>query len=623
MKDMSDELRTKGENSKTRTFSPETVEQLSQAFPIPNWDHYQFIQVLGKGGMGEVYKALDPRLQRHVALKFIQGDSRSLADRFQREARAQARIDHDFVCKIYEIGEAAGKPYIAMQYIEGATLGDIRDSITLRQKVEIMSKVARAIHAAHKQGLIHRDIKPSNILLQRTDSNEWRPYVTDFGLAREIHSSGTTTTGVILGTPWYLSPEQARGNADEIGPQSDIYSIGATLYELLSGKPPFSAPTPIEVVVKVLSEQPKPLRQLGVDVPKSLDSIVMKCLEKNAAQRYTTAQELADELQKFLDSFVEHIKARSIPGARILAPALAAFLVIAGIWLIYNKRKDAVVPIPPATSPLKSSITLRFNRTPLKEAFKQIGAETGLTIKMDSRILGDTSLALDKVTPQEAVKNLCDRHLLDCETQGKSVNIGIPLFQSDRKSLITMDYDNVKLSQIFSELAKAERLTLAVSRTVKKSAQSLTVLTSEKASTTVALHVSQRPWEYVLYSLCKKHGLEYSIDKDRLYVVPEGKLYIFLADEPLSLDFKDIELHDLFHFIGDISGMNIILDPEVKGKTSIKIVDLTVEQALQLICKNNGLGYTVKGKNVRIATIQKLQNEDKAEKYLPPITGNH
>lgn len=277
--------------------------QLSHSYPAPHWDKYEFLETLGRGGMGAVYRARDRRLGRLVALKFIHGDDPGMIQRFLQEARAQARLDHPFICKVYEVGSVDNKPYIAMELVEGMTLDRASAGLDLSQKLQLLKDSAEALHAAHQQGIIHRDIKPSNIMVERTASGGLRPVIMDFGLARESGDShGLTESGAVMGTPAYMSPEQARGEARRLDRRSDVYSLGATLYDVLSGKPPFEDQTVLNILLKVMNEAATPLRQLRPEIPEAVELVVSKCLNKEPAQRYQTAQELADDLGRILSS---------------------------------------------------------------------------------------------------------------------------------------------------------------------------------------------------------------------------------------------------------------------------------------------------------------------------------
>lgn len=581
---------------------------VAQEFPVADWDKYQFIQLLGKGGMGEVYKAFDPKLQRFVALKFIQGNSPAMTERFLREARAQARIEHDYVCKIHEVGEVQGKSYISMQFIEGQTLKDVQHSATPFEKVLLIKKVAEAIHAAHKCGLIHRDIKPLNIMVTRNEKNELRPYVMDFGLAREMDSAGVTSTGIIVGTPWYLSPEQARGDAANVGPLTDVYSLGATLYELLSGGPPFTGASPLDIVVKVLQENPPRLKDRGVDVPPALESLVMKCLEKDPQQRPPSAQAFAEQLQGVLDSMQTSQAAGPKPGRKMIA-AIFALLVIGLMWAVLDQsfkkpaadRKQEAVLAPKDTTSTKF-ISVDFMQTGLRDALKQIADQAGVDAEIDSQIKGSTTLNLRQVPWEDCVKILCRKHLLDYSVEGHTLKVSIPTDPGIPKGTpISIHCDNCDLKDFFVDFAARAGLKATV---------------DQGLSGRITAHVEERPWGQVLSGVSLYNSIDYSIHGTQLKIAPPAP---FQSGEPLSFEFKDIELPDLFHFFGDTTGLNVILDPEVKGKTTISVVDLPWEKALQLICKNNDLGYTVDGKNVRIAPLKKLLQEEQEEKYRPPI----
>ena len=296
----------------------------------PGWERFRPLEVLGSGGMGVVFKAWEAALQRHVALKFLGGVSEEGRRRFLREAQLQARVDHPGVCKVFEVGEVAGHPYIAMQLIAGRPLDRLARELSLEQRALVVAEVAEAVHAAHRSGLIHRDLKPANIMVERAEDGRLRPYVVDFGLVRDLAGDGLTVDGRMLGTPAYMSPEQARGDPARVDRRADVYGLGATLYAVLAGRPPFAAPTALALVRRVLDEDPEPVRRVDRGVPAELESIVMKCLEKEPERRYDSARALAEDLHRFLDG----VPVRARPGG--LAYRVAK-------WVRRNRALAAVV----------------------------------------------------------------------------------------------------------------------------------------------------------------------------------------------------------------------------------------------------------------------------------------
>jgi len=278
-----------------------------ERFPVTEWDRYEIEEFIGRGGMGDVFKARDPRLGRYVALKFLRRDDPELVERFTREAQSQARIDHDNVCPVYEVGDIEGHSYIAMQYVAGGSLKQITDLLSLRQKTQIMQSVADALHAAHLAGLIHRDIKPGNILVEHQPDEGWRPFVVDFGIARDIDSHDLTVTGMVLGTPAFCAPEQIRGESSKLDWRTDVYGLGATLYWFVTGRSPYEGGYP-EIITGVTEREPEPPHRLNADVPADLETIILKCLEKEPERRYATAREVAEDLRRFLAG--EPIQAR-------------------------------------------------------------------------------------------------------------------------------------------------------------------------------------------------------------------------------------------------------------------------------------------------------------------------
>ncbi len=287
--------------------SYEEKEKTSEE-PLPHFERYELLELLGEGGMGQVYKAYDRELHRYVAIKFLHAENPQSIERFIREARTQARVDNEYICKIYDVGTLQGHRFIAMQYIDGETFDKAAQKMTLDEKLQVMVKIALGLHAAHKVGLIHRDIKPANILIEQTETGEWHPYIMDFGLAREVAEKGMTTTGMVMGTPAYMSPEQALGEIRQIDRRSDVFSLGATFYEILCGHPPFTGDSTVEIMFAILEKDPPSLRRENPGIPEDIDTIIMKALEKEPGRRYQSARALAEDLQRYIDG--EPIQAR-------------------------------------------------------------------------------------------------------------------------------------------------------------------------------------------------------------------------------------------------------------------------------------------------------------------------
>jgi eukaryotic-like serine/threonine-protein kinase len=282
-----------------------------RAVPMPQLAEYDVLEEIGRGGMGVVFKARHVRLGRIVALKMILGGALANPDdlqRFENEAAAAAHLQHPNIVALYEVGAFENQPYFSMEYISGTSLAERVSLGPLpgRRAAVYLEATARALHYAHSRGIIHRDLKPGNVLLDEHD----QPKVTDFGLAKLIAiDSGQTRTGAILGTPSYMSPEQAAGRKD-LGPAADVYSLGAILYELLTGKPPFAGETALATINLVAEQEPLSPRLLNPAVDLDLETICLKCLEKDPHRRYASAGELADDLRRYLES--EPIAARRL-----------------------------------------------------------------------------------------------------------------------------------------------------------------------------------------------------------------------------------------------------------------------------------------------------------------------
>jgi tetratricopeptide (TPR) repeat protein/predicted Ser/Thr protein kinase len=274
---------------------------------------YEILGVLGRGGMGVVYKARQQGLNRVVALKTLLAGAHGGADelaRFRIEAEAVARLQHPNIVQVYEVSEREGQPYLAMEFVDGGGLDKKLDGTPQppRQAAELMVALARAMHYAHQRGILHRDLKPANVLL----TTDGTPKITDFGLAKRLEQDkGQTRTGAIMGTPSYMAPEQAEGKTKHLGPAADVYSLGAVLYDLLTGRPPFRGETVLDTLEQVRTVEPVRPSRLQPRLPPDLETICLRCLAKEPGKRYGSAGELADDLDRYLAG--EPIKARPTP----------------------------------------------------------------------------------------------------------------------------------------------------------------------------------------------------------------------------------------------------------------------------------------------------------------------
>ena len=331
--------------------NPTTLPDSQAAPPPPSWwptvPGYEILSELGRGGMGVVYKARQTRADRVVALKMIRGSiGAGLQEkmRFRIEAEAVARLQHANIVQLHEVGElqVGGEdlPYFSIEFVAGGSLDKKLNGTAQppRAAAALAEKLARAMHYAHSRGVVHRDLKPANVLL----ATDGEPKVADFGLAKRLdEGSDLSRTGTILGTPHYMAPEQAEGRMKDVGPPSDVWSLGAILYELLTGRPPFKAENVRAVLDQVIKQEPIPPRKLEPHVPVDLETICLKCLHKEQVRRYTSAADLAEDLRRFLAG--EPIQARPVGWVERLAKwvkrrpvvaALAAIHVIAGTTVI-------------------------------------------------------------------------------------------------------------------------------------------------------------------------------------------------------------------------------------------------------------------------------------------------
>ena len=330
---------------------------------LGSFGDYELLSEIARGGMGVVYKARLTSLNRTVALKMIQAGRLASEDevkRFHLEAEAVAQLDHPNIVPIYEVGEHEGRLYFTMRLVEGGSLAAVAG---LREAATVIAKVARALHYAHQHGILHRDLKPANILM---DANG-EPHITDFGLAKQIeNASDLTLTGAVMGTPSYMSPEQAAGKSRQLSTAADVYSLGAILYELLAGQPPFQADTPLATMRAVVEQEPVPPSRIAHHgsrrpphaVDRDLETICVKCLQKSPAQRYASAEALAEDLERWLrrepirarpssvwEQGVKWAKRHPAPAGMILlalvAPAIVMAVLIVSSGKVRHQRNVA------------------------------------------------------------------------------------------------------------------------------------------------------------------------------------------------------------------------------------------------------------------------------------------
>jgi serine/threonine protein kinase len=340
--------------------------------PSKQLGSYILVKQIGKGGMGTVWKAWDKKLTRWVAIKFLLVSEEEDVMRFQREAKLAARLRHPNIAPIYEVGESvaahAGDPtrhYLAMEYIDGQTMLSAT-SLPIPEVLDLFMKVAQGIEAAHKAGVVHRDLKPANIMLT---TDKW-PYVMDFGLAKAIQAeSSLSVSGAVMGTPAYMPPEQAQGQLDKIDGQSDIYSLGATMYAVLCKKQPFTGQTPMEILMKVCKDEPPSMKSHNPEIPDAVEKIVLKAMAKEKTDRYATSQALADDIKRYLTN--QEIEAKGPSSLKLAAkkvrrnvwPVVVTVLVlVAGGVIAFQATRKPPVPAvvikdpPPVQNPVTNPI---------------------------------------------------------------------------------------------------------------------------------------------------------------------------------------------------------------------------------------------------------------------------
>jgi eukaryotic-like serine/threonine-protein kinase len=462
----------------TASEDPTTPESRRAAEEWPRVPGYEVTGLLGRGGIGVVYRATDQRLKRPVALKIIrQQATPDERERLQREAEALATLRHPGVVQIYEIGEHQGRPFIALEFVGGGSLSRhmAGKAQPARAAARVVATLAETMHRAHQHGLVHRDLKPANVLLHwenesrlHDDLNYCRPKVTDFGLVKNMSvDSGLTHSRDLLGTPSYMAPEQAGGDPETVGPACDIWALGAILYELLTGKPPFHGATAVDTLMQVRQTEPVPPSRLLPKLPRELETICLKCLEKIPSQRYASALELAEDLHRFRDG--QTIQARPVsPVGRAWRwcrrnPAVSALTGVAAVLLValaiggpvtaYREaalRREAIQRTEQAEAEKVRAgqnldlATLALEET-LKQVYERIGVRPDTLRDFDQNAWEATIPYLEQLVSQEANtpdlqlrKARATRQLARSLADRKERDRAAPLFQQAISELATL-----------------------------------------------------------------------------------------------------------------------------------------------------------------------------------------
>jgi TolB-like protein/predicted Ser/Thr protein kinase/predicted Zn-dependent protease len=427
---------------------------------------YELLEEVGRGGQGVVFRARQKSLNRTVALKVIslgQWASKAHLKRFRLEAEAAAKLEHPGIFPIHEVGERDGSCYFSMKFVEGGQLDEVvrRAPMSTRQAAELIAKVARTVHYAHEHGILHRDIKPGNILLDA----KGEPHLTDFGLARLVESeSSVTQTLDVLGTPSYMAPEQAVGNNAAVSSATDVYGLGAVLYQLLTGQPPFAGGATYETIKLLLDTEPRPPRLLNPKIDRDLSTICLKCLEKDPKRRYPSALTLAEDLERWLKH--EPILARHTgvfargkkwvqrnPSSALLAASLMALAAAAG-WIVW---KSEWIRQPPtggvAVLPFEN-----LSGDP-DNAYFASGIQDEILTRLasiaDLKIISRTSTQQYQSKPRnlrEIAKQLGVANIVEGSVQkaADQVRVNVQLINAQSDSHLWADTYDQKLTDIFS-----------------------------------------------------------------------------------------------------------------------------------------------------------------------------